>query len=71
MGLWLRGGGPRARRSQDPDDVTKALFEHHPRHLDDKKVKFSQASRRLALVGTRAGRDLRDTSHRCEDWWSS
>ena len=29
----------------DPDDVTKALFEHHPRYLDVNKVKFSQVRR--------------------------
>ena len=27
---------------QDPDDVTKDLFAHHPKYLDQDKVKFSQ-----------------------------
>merc|ERR1719284_1726187 len=29
----------------DPDDVTRALFKHHPRYLDPTKVKFSQVRR--------------------------
>lgn len=36
--------------SMDPDDVTKDLFAHHPKYLDQDKVKFSQVRRLVVLL---------------------
>jgi hypothetical protein len=43
----------------DPDDVTKALFEHHPRYLDVNKVKFSQVRRLVEQLMRKLAPDAR------------